>query len=50
MVYKGDIDKGKFMAIYCEEEECFGAVGAGMGHNMILLNQAMRIGIPILKE
>jgi len=38
VVYKGDVDAGKFMAVYCNQNECFGASGAGMGANMILFN------------
>jgi len=47
---KGDLDKGKFMAFYCGEKECYSACGAGMSHEMILFNQAQRLGLPILKE
>ena len=37
IVYKGDVDSGKFMAVYCGERVCNGVSGAGMGHNMILM-------------
>lgn len=32
ILYKGDVESGKFMAVYCDDRECFGAAGAGMGH------------------
>ena len=46
VVMKKDVDeKGNFLAVYCKKDDCFSAVGVGSSHEMILMNQAMRLGI-----
>ena len=48
---KKDVDeKGNFLAVYCKKDNCFSAVGVGSSHEMILMNQAMRLGIQIKKN
>ena len=50
VVFNGKNDDKGFLAVYCKEEECFGGSGVGRNHDLIIMNQAMRIGIPIMKE
>ena len=38
------------MAVYCKKDDCYSAAGVGSSHEMILINQAMRLGIPIKKS
>lgn len=51
IVFKKDIDeKGNFLALYCGRKECFSAAGVGSSSEMIMINQALRLGIPIYKD
>ena len=51
VVFRKDIDeKGNFLALYCGDEQCYSAAGVGSSSEMILINQAMRLGIPIKRE
>lgn len=51
VVMKDPLDqKGNFLAVYCQDDLCFGASGVGKSHELIMLNQAIRLGIPIRKS
>ena len=50
VIFNGKNDDKTFLAVYCKEKECFGGSGVGRNHDLIILNQAMRIGIPIMRE
>ncbi len=50
VVLKGDLKENKFLAIYCKDKECFSASGAGRSHDIVIINQALRLGLKLNKE
>lgn len=50
IVLKGDLDKGEFVAVYCQQDNCHSAAGMGSTKEIITLNHALRLGLPLKKE
>ena len=50
VVLKGNLDSNEFIAIYCQGEDCHSAAGMGSTKEIITLNHALRINLPLKKE
>ena len=51
VVFQKQIDeKGNFLAFNCDENKCYSAMTRGFSHELILLNQALRIGLQFPRD
>lgn len=50
IVIKGKPEEHKFVGLYCNKDRCHGAVGVGASEQLITVNQALRLNIPLKKE
>lgn len=50
IVLKGKPEEHQFVGLYCQKDRCHGAFGTGSSDQMITINQALRLNIPLKKE
>ena len=50
VIIKGDLKTGDFLSFYFNKDECYGVGCSGKNSDLVLIDIAMRIGIPIYKE
>lgn len=50
IVLKGDFNEHKFVGLYCKQDRCHGALGVGSSDQMITVNQALRLNIPLKQD